>query len=93
MKQALAVAVVQAGYCNKPEAIMSTEQDRIEKRAQRIRKEEGASHGRNPEDMDPVMLDKEDADTIAANKAISRGGEKEADSVPGLAPGLRLPPG
>lgn len=72
---------------------MSSEQERIEERAKRIIKEEGPSHGRDPEDMDPVMLEGEDADTVAANKAISRGGRDETNEAPGLAPGLRLPPG
>ena len=71
---------------------MSSRKDRVGKRANQIREEEGASHGRNPETMDPEMLEGEDAETVRANKEMKRKGPGSSDDAQALTPGARLPP-
>ena len=71
---------------------MSSRQDRVEERAKRIQKEEGASHGRDPENLDPEMLGGEDAQTTRANKAMAHPEEDPSEDKQSLAPGERLPP-
>ncbi len=71
---------------------MDDREERIAERAKRITKEEGASHGRDPENMDPEMLEGEAADIVRANKAMKQGGEAEPDEAQPLTPAERLPP-
>lgn len=71
---------------------MSSGKDRIDERAEKIRDEEGASHGRNPETMDPEMLEGEDAETVRANKEMKRKGAGSSDDGQVLPPAERLPP-
>ncbi|WP_375262695.1 hypothetical protein [Palleronia sp.] len=71
---------------------MSSGKDRVDERAEQIREEEGASHGRDPESMDPEMLEGEDAETVRANKEMKRKGPGPSDDAQELKPGERLPP-
>ena len=71
---------------------MTSREDRVDERAKKIKAEEGASHGRNPETMDPEMLEGEDAETVRANKEMKREGPGSSDDAQGLTPGERLPP-
>lgn len=71
---------------------MSSRQERADERAKRIREEEAASHGRDPENPDPDMLEGEDAETVQANKAISGHDPENRGDEPILKPGQRLPP-
>lgn len=74
------------------ETSMSSKQERIDERVKRIREEEEVSHGRNPENLDPEMLDEEDAETVRANKAIRRHDQDRPVDEQPLKPGERLPP-
>ena len=71
---------------------MSSRQERIDERAKQVRKDEGASHGRNPETLDPEMLEGEDAEIVRANKEISRGDSDHDEHALPLRPHDRLPP-
>lgn len=73
------------------ETIMSSRQERVHDRAKRIKEEEGASHGRDPENLDPEMLEGEDAETARANKAMKRDRDG-SDETQTFKPGERLPP-
>lgn len=71
---------------------MNSKQERIDERAKRIQEEEGASHGRDPENLDPEMLEGEDAETVRANKAIKGENPANSDDEQTFKPGERLPP-
>jgi hypothetical protein len=74
--------------------MMQDDSEQVGQRAERIRREEGISHGRNPEAADPEMLEGEEADVVRANKAISRGEGRpqKSDDPQDLTPDERFPP-
>lgn len=74
------------------EAIMTSRKDRVEERAKQVKKEEGVSHGRNPENMDPETLEDEDAETVRANKEMKRKVAGSSDDSQVRIPGERRPP-
>ena len=74
------------------EAMMTSREDRIKERAKKVKEDEGISHGRDPENTDPEMLEGEDAEAVRANKDMKRKRQESSDDDPPLITGGRLPP-
>ena len=73
---------------------MSSKNERIKEREELIRRQEGGSHGRDPENLDPEMFEGEEAEIIRANKAAKRkiGDSGGSENKQALRPDERLPP-